>query len=112
MKTMSSPYASRYLVGSPIHWGQESIVASGLYFYSDLVQPSIVGNSSTPLLGVVPVLNQQCGDRQSYEFKNPMHVPLRLASFTEISIYIRDRQSNVVFDQEGLVVATLHLRPR
>lgn len=112
-RTATQPtYHVRYLVGKALHWGQDSVVASGLYVYSDLVQPSFVGNTSTPLLGVVPVLNPDCGDRQSYEFKNPMYVPLRLASFGEISLYLRDRQSNEVFNDEGLVVATLHVRPR
>jgi len=41
-----------------------------------------------------------------------MYLPLRLASFSEVSMYVRDRKSSEALGKDGLVVAVLHLRPR
>ena len=97
--------------GEEVSIGQY-VLESGLYVYSDLVNYTYVGNTSVPLMGVIPLLGDSSDGRRSYEFKNPIYIPLRLSSFNEITIYVRDRRSHHAFDNNDLLVVGIHIRKR
>jgi len=105
--------SQRFVADSDLyHWNDTTLATPELYVYSDIVDYSIVSDTKAPLMGVVPLVGDKRDKRYLYEFKNPMYLPLRLASFSEVSMYVRDRKSSEVLGKDGLVVAVLHLRPR
>lgn len=99
--------------GEVYHWNDMASITPELYVYSDIVDYSIVSDIKAPLMAVVPLArNDKTVQRQVYEFKNPMYLPLRLSSFNAVHIDVRDRRSQKVFDNNALVVTLLHIRPR
>jgi hypothetical protein len=104
-------WTHRSAVGEARHWYTVAVMDSGVYVYSNLVQYSMVGDTSVPLMAVVPVVGGVHAERQSYEFKNPLYMPLRLAEFGEVHLDLRDYKGHPIFER-GLVVARLHIRPR
>ncbi|KAK3743572.1 hypothetical protein QZH41_001381 [Actinostola sp. cb2023] len=99
---------------SPLRWADLVLgrtLASGIYVYTNIVDYSIVGNFNAPLLDIVPVGGEH-GGRKTYEFRHPHYNTLRLSTFQEVDVYLRDSRGQSVDFGDGLVVVTLHIRPR
>ncbi|KAK3731366.1 hypothetical protein QZH41_007158 [Actinostola sp. cb2023] len=83
----------------------------GVYVYTNIVDYSIVGNFNAPVLDIVPVEGVH-GGRKTYEFRHPHYNTLRLSSFQDVDLYLRDSLGQTVDFDNGLVLVTLHIRPR
>ncbi|KAK3736422.1 hypothetical protein QZH41_004037 [Actinostola sp. cb2023] len=102
------------LLRSPLRWADLVLgrtLASGIYVYTNIVDYSIVGNFNAPLLDIVPVGGEH-GGRKTYEFRHPHYNTLRVSTFQDVDVYLRDSKGQSVDFGDGLVVVTLHIRPR
>lgn len=82
-----------------------------LFVYSDIVQPFMVGESKSNLLGIAEVQGED-GQVVTKTFERPMYVPLCKQQMDTVEIDIsRDTGEEVQFMQ-GKVTCTLHFRRR
>lgn len=112
--TTHRPKELTWYSNEAIHWYKSNLETTELYVYSDIVEYSVVGNVKTPLMAIVPIdRNSNSNTKRYYHtFRNPMYMPLRLSSFRDINIYVRNRRSEEVLLPEGLTVLVIHIRPR
>ena len=80
--------------------------------YSDIVQPSAVGDSQTQLLRSVPLnyKNYSYGSLQVQNFSKPNYVPLLMNSFRTIDIDIGTQLGQAVPFDYGTLCVTLEFR--
>lgn len=83
----------------------------GLYVYTDVIQPRIVGDTQVRLLRVVPVQGSQ-GQMVAVNFQNIHYVNVLNKEFDTIEIYITDDTGEIVPFEGGKLVVTLHFRPK
>ena len=96
-KTATSPYVAD-LLGT-----------TNIYFYCDIVQPQVVGDTNAKLLRSVPVQGKM-GDVVTKTFTNIQYVPVQTKSFEDIEIILRDDTGNPVPFERGKVLVTLHFK--
>jgi hypothetical protein len=84
---------------------------NSLYVYSDIVYPSIIGDTTGPLLRVVHVPSKTTFGQQVTEyFDPPYYYPLAHFNFQEITCYIRTDTGVPPPFRFGRVVITLHFK--
>jgi len=84
---------------------------NSLYVYSDIVYPSIIGDTTGPLLRVVHVPSKTTFGQQVTEyFDPPYYHPLAHFNFQEITCYIRTDTGVPPSFRFGRVVITLHFK--
>jgi hypothetical protein len=84
---------------------------TALFVYMDIVGNSIVGDSSVPLLRIVPVEGSH-GDSVTRTFDRLHYVPLRMNTFESIEVNISQDNGSMINFQFGTVIIKLHFRPR
>ena len=82
-----------------------------LYIYSNIVEPSMVGDALVPLLRIVPIEGSS-GKMVSHTYQNIQYLPLQQRQFDTIEIDIRDDTGLPVPFERGKVVVALHFRKR
>lgn len=82
-----------------------------LYVYSDIIQTKLVGDTSAPLLAVVPITGTY-GDMAFKEYTNPVYTPLSKNIFSTIEVYIRDSASRPLPFLFGKVTLQLHFKKK
>ena len=80
-----------------------------IYVYSDVIQTKLVGNSSVPLLSIVP-LRGQYGQMVFKEYTTPVYTPLAKHVFSTIEMYITDSAGRPIPFSSGKVTVLLHFR--
>lgn len=87
-------------------------IPPSLYVYTDLIEPSIVGDVETPLLRIVPIdLNNYSYYRtKSVNFSPTRFLPLLRSSFQTIRIDLRDSLGNPIAFEHGRLIVTLHFK--
>ena len=84
---------------------------NSLYVYSDIVYPSIIGDTTGPLLRVVHVPSKTTFGQQVTEyFDPPYYHPLAHFNFQEITCYIRTDTGVPPSFRFGRVVITVHFK--
>jgi hypothetical protein len=82
-----------------------------LYVYCDIVQDSIVGNVTAPLLRILKVPQSKTyGLTAVQTFDSPHYIRLARHSFDRVEVYITDHAGNIAPFSSGVAVTTLHLR--
>ena len=82
-----------------------------LYVYSDVVQTKLVGNTSVPLLGIVPISGSH-GHMTYKEYSTPVYSDLAKNVFSTIEIYIMDSAGRSIPFEFGKVTVLLHFRKK
>ena len=78
-----------------------------LYVYSDVVQPKLVGDTSAPLLGVVPARGVY-GEMVYKEYSSHVYSDLTKNCFSTIEIYLMDSAGRSIPFEFGKVTVLLH----
>lgn len=82
-----------------------------LYVYSDIVQTKLVGDSSVPLLSVVPVRGVY-GEMQFKEYANPIYTDLSKNVFSTVEINLYGSSGEPIPFEFGKVTVLLHFRKK
>ena len=96
-KTTTSPYVAD-LNGTAM-----------IYFYCDIVQPQVVGDTNAKLIKSVPVQGKM-GEVVAKTFTNIQYVTVQTKSFEDIEIILRDDTGRPVPFERGKVLVTLHFK--
>ena len=96
-KTTTSPYVTD-LNGTAM-----------IYFYRDIVQPQVVGDTNAKLIKSVP-LQGKMGEVLTKTFTNIQYVTVQTKSFKGIEIVLRDGTGKPVPFERGNVLVTLHFK--
>ncbi len=80
-----------------------------LYVYSDVVRTKLVGNTSAPLLSVVPVSGSY-GQMSFKEYSNPVYTDLSRNTFSTIELYLMDSAARYIPFEFGKVTVLLHFK--
>ena len=75
------------------------------------VYTDIIKNTEAPLLRCTAVKNKSQEDMTTYDFPNPVYIPLNTNYLKEVTIYLRDSFGDPIPFDYGEVVAILGLRP-
>ena len=81
-----------------------------LYVYSDIVQPSFVGDVLVPLLRVVPIQGSMDKKLCYVEYIKPTYVPLSKFVFSTVKVHITDSTGRPVPFLYGKTTIVLHIR--
>ncbi len=82
-----------------------------LYLYSDVVYPSLVGDSFSQLLRVVEVPRRyKFGDTVHLNYDRPHYIPVMLNNFETIEMCIKDDTDNLVPFMFGRCTCVLHFK--
>ena len=82
-----------------------------LYFYTDIVSPSLVGDSFSQLLRVIEVPRKhKFGETVHLNYDRPQYIPVMLNNFETIEVSIRDDTDNLIPFQFGRCTAVLHFK--
>jgi hypothetical protein len=85
----------------------------GLYVYTDIAKPSIVGDSVTSLLRIVNVGNSPFGGSYIYIYDKPIYMKVIKKEITSIEIDVKDDIGRTLkFDNRGRIQIVLHFRKR
>ena len=82
-----------------------------VYVYTDIVKNVVVGDTEAPLLRCTGVKNNSEEAMTTYNFPNPVYVPLNTNYLKEVTIYLRDSFGDPIPFEYGEVVVLLGLRP-
>ena len=82
-----------------------------VYVYTDIIKNIVVGDTEAPLLRCMAVKNKSQEDMMTYDFPNPVYIPLNTNYLKEVTIYLRDSFGDPIPFDYGEVVAILGLRP-
>ena len=82
-----------------------------VYLYTDIIKNVVVGDTEAPLLRCTAVKNKSEEDMTTYDFPNPIYIPLNTNYLKEVTIYLRDSFRDPIPFDYGEVVAILGLRP-
>lgn len=85
---------------------------NNLFVYSDLVQPSLVGDIMTPLLRTVPVSDENKNKYITKSFEIPRYLPLNTHFLQKIEIYVTNDIGEKVKFQWGKIIVQLHFRKK
>jgi hypothetical protein len=83
----------------------------GLYVYSDIIEPQLVGDSIVPLLRVVDFSKRSEGNI-AVIYKTPHYIPLIRKTFENIEIHIRRDDGRSASFRRGKTVVVLHFTQR
>lgn len=84
-----------------------------LFLYTDIVYPSLVGDTFANLLRVVEIPRKyKFGETVHKEYPNPQYRPVRLNEFETIEISIKDDSGMSIPFKFGRINLTLHLKQR
>jgi hypothetical protein len=83
----------------------------GLFVYTDIVSHSMVGDSSVPLLRIVP-LDGLGGEMVTRTYDKMHYVPISRSNIDTIEMNISDEFGRIINFKGGRTVAKLHFRPR
>ena len=78
-----------------------------IYVYSDIVQTQLVGDTSVPLLTIVPVEGEY-GKMVFREYSTPVYTNLSTNIFSTIEIYLMDSAGRYIPFEFGKVTVLLH----
>ena len=82
-----------------------------VYVYTDIIKNVVVGDTEAPLLRCTGVKNNSEEAMTTYDFPNPVYVPLNTNYLKEVTIYLRDSFGDPIPFKYGEVVVLLGLRP-
>ena len=80
-----------------------------VYVYTDLIRNVVVGDTEAPLLRCMAVKNQSNEAMTTYDFANPVFIPLNTTDFKEVTVYLRDSVGQPIPFDYGEVVTLLGL---
>ena len=87
-----------------------------LFVYSDIVEPSLVGDTMAPLLRIIRAEpteeDEEHGGLAHYTCQKPFYYPVAKSEFQMLEINIRDELGRNVAFAGGKVIATLHFREK
>ena len=83
---------------------------TSLYVYTDIIEPTMVGNTYAPLLRIVPVSGKHGNTVTKDLGRNIQYYPLQQKAFDTIEIDIRKNTGEKVKFERGRVVVTLNFR--
>ena len=83
-----------------------------LYVYSNITDYVRIGNTEAPLLAVIPFsVSSSCDILKEESYKNPMYIPARRSTMSQIDIAIHDDAGALVpFVAEAVTSLRLHYR--
>jgi len=82
-----------------------------LYLYTDIAYPSLIGDSSSPILRIIEVPKRyKFGETVHINYEKPHYRKLITNSFETIEISIYDDSGNLIPFQFGRVALTLHFK--
>lgn len=83
-----------------------------LYVYSNITDYVRIGNTEAPLLAVIPFsVNSNCDILKEESYKNPMYIPIRHPTMSQIDFEIHDDAGDLVpFVAEAVTSLRLHYR--
>lgn len=82
-----------------------------LYVYSDVVTPTIVGDSFSPILRVIPVTHAiEFGENVDVIFPHPYYYKVSKRELSTITINIKDGTGSLIPFEFGRVIVTLHFK--
>lgn len=82
-----------------------------VYVYTDIIKNVVVGDTEAPLLRCTGVKNSSEEPMSTYDFLNPVYIPLNTNYLKEVTMYLRDSFGDPIPFEYGEVVALLGLRP-
>ena len=81
------------------------------YVYSDVCDMTRVGDTKSPLLGVIPFNAKECSLLSEKRFTLPMYVPVKKTYISDILVGIYDDAGkNVPFHRDAITTVRLHFR--
>ena len=81
------------------------------FIYSDIVKPSLVGDSLTPLLCSVPISNSKFGSVANYSMYKPEYRPVVNQKFETITIKVCDANGRLLsLNNSSHFMITLHFK--
>jgi len=83
-----------------------------LWLYCNLITPSIVGDTSTQLLRVIPTSQTKRGETMVEYFSNPHYFPLAIHTINDLEIKIYNTYGKAAVQFGSDVTCMLHLRKR
>ena len=81
-----------------------------VFVYSSIVQQSILGHVSTPLLKIVPLQVGAENDGKFMEFDNLEYFPIAIKNFQTIKFELRDHQRAQVQAENGEIMLMLSFK--
>ena len=84
---------------------------NAIYVYSDVIQTKLVGDSSVPLLIVVP-LHGVFGEMTFKKYSSQVYTPLTNHVFSTIEMYKTDSAGRPVPFSSGKVTVLLHFKQK
>ena len=82
-----------------------------IYVYCSIVEYSMVGDTLSPLLRVIPSINKQT-EVFHKSFARPHYMPLALSQFKSIEVFLADDKGEALKFESGKTIATIHIRKR
>lgn len=89
---------------------QPQLGSNQIYVYSDIVKPTLVGNTYAPILRQINVKPPASGHTVTFHFINKYYMPLSSHYIKSINIDIRDATGKPMIFQYGVSTAVLHFR--
>jgi len=80
-----------------------------MYVCCNLVEPRVVGDVMTPLLGIVQIEGDS-GDNVSIRYNKLQYQPLLKNNFSHIHLSLPDDQGEPIISQKGKSIVTLHFQ--
>ena len=82
-----------------------------IYVYSDVIQTNLVGDSSVPLLSVVP-LHGVFGEMAFKQYSSPLYTTLAKHAFSTIEMYITDSAGRSLPFSSGKLTVFVHFKQK
>ncbi len=84
---------------------------NGLFVYTDIMTPRLVGDSLVPLLRIVEVNSGHYGEMVTHIYDKHQYFTIGKSDLDSIEIQIKDDAGQSIRFQNGKVYVTLHFRP-
>ena len=81
-----------------------------VFVYSSIVQQSIIGHVSTPLIKIIPLQLGLENDGKFIEFDSLEYFPIAIKNFQTIKCELRDHQGAQVQAEKGEIMLTLSFK--
>ena len=81
-----------------------------IFIYVSIVQPSILGHVSIPLLKIIPIDAESNNKGKFYEFENVEYFSLATESVQIIHFELRDHQGSLIETENGQTLLTLSFK--
>lgn len=87
-------------------------VPSEIFFYLDILEPQLIGDSSVKVAKIVKTLqpNLNYGDTIFHEIQNRCYLKLGQKSFSSVEVELRDSVSNLIQFSHGVSIINLHFK--